>query len=480
MDLNGQLPPLQLVRGLEHPLRCVRDFSLRVLSTRPALNAGHSDRVWRSLDRYGIDEAFSHFYQVTEFQCTEPILLWLLEKSTTVFGLAGDRRLHSKYCWDWIALADLALLKRYEHDIMVASNRWNESDLQFLHFVTAIEDIKRRFQNEILPEQVRWEKAVSIVETMDVLEGDSSFDEFPRTLVDRTHTLLRPKLVLPESKQAALTAIRNSRDWEESYWMNGFLISATGLMGLEDSSAIDFLFYSLSDDVEYYNDEVASSLARLGSQELIEEFRNRYIGSDYIPRLYMSDVTERVYAPWAADYCRDLLALEDDDELRPWLANALADQCMPQDMELLRSMVVKDMDDVDNSENIELHEKLEILTELFRDDFDANNPKLVEIDARIKSIQSCTAGLIAGSRRCPDCGGYHSSEFHDMDDMEDLEELDDFEDDEGSGAAPVRPHTSTRAIESGPTTVRNTVRVSRNSACPCGSGKKYKKCCMRK
>lgn len=28
-----------------------------------------------------------------------------------------------------------------------------------------------------------------------------------------------------------------------------------------------------------------------------------------------------------------------------------------------------------------------------------------------------------------------------------------------------------------PTTVRNTVKVGRNDPCPCGSGKKYKKCC---
>lgn len=29
-------------------------------------------------------------------------------------------------------------------------------------------------------------------------------------------------------------------------------------------------------------------------------------------------------------------------------------------------------------------------------------------------------------------------------------------------------------------TVRNTNKISRNDACPCGSGKKYKKCCMLK
>jgi hypothetical protein len=69
---------------------------------------------------------------------------------------------------------------------------------------------------------------------LDVLERREQHDEFPEDLVDRTHALLRPKLILPESKQAALTAIGNSRSWEEAYWMNGLLITAIGLMELDD------------------------------------------------------------------------------------------------------------------------------------------------------------------------------------------------------------------------------------------------------
>lgn len=35
------------------------------------------------------------------------------------------------------------------------------------------------------------------------------------------------------------------------------------------------------------------------------------------------------------------------------------------------------------------------------------------------------------------------------------------------------------ALKATRTTVRNTSRVERNDLCPCGSGKKYKKCCGR-
>ena len=468
MVTNGQLPPEQLLRGLEHPVRCVRDFSMRIQSTRPALMAGHSDRVLRSLERFGINDAFSNFGQVTAFECTEPVVRWLLEKSTAVFGLDRDRWSNFNQCWNWLASSDLPILKRYRDDIVVASNRWNESDLAFAYFATVVEDIEWRFRHECLPEQVRWEKAVSIVETLDVVERREQYDEFPEDLVDRTHALLRPKLILPESKQAALTAIGNSRSWEEAYWMNGLLITAIGLMGLDDPSAMEFLFQMLTDDVEYYNDSVASSLAHLGSQAFMVECKNRYLGRDYIARMSMMDVTDRAYAPWAADYCREMIALEDDVELRSWQAHSLSDQCMSQDVELLRAL---EEEDIGDGENIELNEKLKVLSVLFQDDFDAENPIFDEIEARKKTIRECPAALTT-SGKCPHCRGYHSSDHDDLDDTHEFGELD--------GTVLNRKNKSATASVPGPTTVRNVVRVNRNSACPCGSGKKYKKCCMRK
>jgi SEC-C motif-containing protein len=38
----------------------------------------------------------------------------------------------------------------------------------------------------------------------------------------------------------------------------------------------------------------------------------------------------------------------------------------------------------------------------------------------------------------------------------------------------------TRAIRSGPAPVRAAAKVGRNDSCPCGSGKKYKNCCLTK
>ncbi|MEQ1825365.1 MAG: SEC-C domain-containing protein [Pirellula sp.] len=455
---------------------------MKVLSTRPTLAAGHSDRLLASLDRYGVVEAFSHFYVVTKFQCTEPLLRWLLEKSASNFGLDTECVSRAESCWSWIASADLSVLKSYEKEILDASNHWNDSVMGFSFYSKVDQDIAWRFRHEILPEQVRWEKAVSIVETLDALEGDASFDEFPDKLIEKTIALLRPKLILPESRQAALAAIGASPQWEEAYWMNGLLITAVGSMGLDEPSAIEFLFDLLNEDIDYYNDEVASSLARLGSQELMQEFKNRYLGSDYGPRLYMSDVTERVYAPWAADYCRELLALEDEGELRPWLANALADQCMSQDAELLRAIVDEDKD---NPQYIDILEKLDILTELSQDDFDADNSRLLEIEARKTSTRENSRGLMTSPSpsKCPHCGGYHSDDSHNMDDTDEFDEFEDHEDFDDhlhGGSLLSRPLASQRTTDSGPTTIRNVVRVSRNSPCPCGSGKKYKKCCMRK
>ena len=36
-----------------------------------------------------------------------------------------------------------------------------------------------------------------------------------------------------------------------------------------------------------------------------------------------------------------------------------------------------------------------------------------------------------------------------------------------------------KAEKKKPVTVRNTAKIGRNDPCPCGSGKKYKKCCGR-
>ncbi len=38
----------------------------------------------------------------------------------------------------------------------------------------------------------------------------------------------------------------------------------------------------------------------------------------------------------------------------------------------------------------------------------------------------------------------------------------------------------TRAVREGPAPVRQAAKVGRNDPCPCGSGKKYKHCCLAK
>ena len=52
---------------------------------------------------------------------------------------------------------------------------------------------------------------------------------------------------------------------------------------------------------------------------------------------------------------------------------------------------------------------------------------------------------------------------------------------EAQTAAQQAAEASNRPADAKPETIRNTgLKVGRNSPCPCGSGKKYKQCCLRK
>jgi hypothetical protein len=69
--------------------------------------------------------------------------------------------------------------------------------------------------------------------------------------------------------------------------------------------------------------------------------------------------------------------------------------------------------------------------------------------------------------------------FNEVDD--DGDDFDNFEDDESLWAEADGPDIEERAMFPGPSaTIRNEgPRIGRNDPCPCGSGKKYKKCCLR-
>jgi hypothetical protein len=268
-------------------------------------------------------------------------------------------------------------------------------------------------------------------------------------------------------------------------WMDLFVIDLAGAMRLEE--AMPTLVEGLHETDIDLADACVSALGRIGGDEVVRALADEWpdAGTDF--RLSAASVLEDIPTDLSVESCLRFLADEEDDLVQFFLAGALVSQLDDRAIDSVREfLIAQEKLTLDCSD---LRNRLVLASTILGVSFPEYD--LWYADA----VKDHWGRGNRGSFRMRDnlSQGYSDEEegTEDFDDEWEDEDEDAWEDEEEYGDESDdeddfprrRSYSEEDEDEDWPAAapIRNEERhVGRNDPCPCGSGKKFKKCCLKK
>lgn len=243
-------------------------------------------------------------------------------------------------------------------------------------------------------------------------------------------------------------------------WLEPFTVHLAGEMQLE--SAVPSIVAKLhKEDDDFLQDECGQALLRIGGDAVVESLCAEYDRSAIAFRFCVSSFLERIHSDLAVAKLLELLPQEEDSDLRLWLGQALIRQFSFDAVEPIRQLIL----------GLPLEPELLnlrsdflaacTLMEAAFPEFDQWLEDSRHDDERRSEFYAKKFGSLFDKFDAEDDEGDANAE-----DDEDYEhECEDGDDDFYDSPQPIH---------------REQPPVGRNDPCPCGSGKKFKKCCLPK
>jgi hypothetical protein len=176
-------------------------------------------------------------------------------------------------------------------------------------------------------------------------------------------------------------------------------------------------------------------------------------------RIYASGPLENIHSDLAVEKCVELLAQEKDHGIRRELAHALLCQFAPEGVEAARRLLLgRELDFEDRGLRNDLLETCTLTGERFPEYGEWLATEKAEKEEhwrRVKELEGDPKGLLLFA----------------------LEKLTGKKAADVAKARPPLPPTPRLTLPRKPEARK---KVGRNDPCPCGSGKKFKNCCMRR
>lgn len=260
---------------------------------------------------------------------------------------------------------------------------------------------------------------------------------------------------------AGARALHRLQNGPTADWMEIHCVEV--LDRLRYAPATDTLVRRLEIDADFLRDRVVDALSHIGTLEVVGAIEAFYPGKPWHVRLYADDPLARIKRPESEAALLRLLEVEADEDLRTGIAMGLCDLCTTEGLDAVHRLIVEDRYD---PQMADLREMLLIVgtmvgyeppegprwrEEIARED--------AERERRLRTFSGVMrdASMFRENWRRDGYGSWSDPEL-DRSAVTAIADLRDL-----AAVAPVR---------------RTDPKVGRNDPCPCGSGKKYKKCCL--
>lgn len=232
-------------------------------------------------------------------------------------------------------------------------------------------------------------------------------------------------------------------------WLEPLMVRLAGEIELD--SAVPMLITKLIDDGgDLLNEECARAFTRIGSPNVIRAISDVYTKAPHHFRLYATNPLENIHSHLAVETCLKLLRQEKERSIQVNLAFALLSHFSLKGIEEARRLLLERTLDCDSRGLRNYLLDTAAIMEEWSPEYDewsaARRIENEEHRRRIKELEDDPAGLLQFA-------------------FEKLKQE--------------APSSSQQELNF-PVTPEDKQRVGRNTPCPCGSGKKFKKCCMMK
>lgn len=237
---------------------------------------------------------------------------------------------------------------------------------------------------------------------------------------------------------------------EEQGWLEIFLVDLVGERRLHE--AIPLLVDRLRIDTDYLRDRVMDALGKIGDPEAVRLIRAAFPNEPWHVKNYASGALGRIKHPATEDAILELLETEQDVSIRTTLCMELCDLFSERGVEIVRRQINAGYDRM----IVCLEDHLLPVAHVLGIEPPEADAWRAEREERERRQAQRRAELEDLGRR------HQAAKARGIDPLARLKE---------------NPEPSTPKL----TPVENDQpRVGRNDPCPCGSGKKFKKCCARK
>jgi len=241
-------------------------------------------------------------------------------------------------------------------------------------------------------------------------------------------------------------------------WLEPLVVRLAGQAHLESTIPL-IVAKLLEDGGDLLNEECSKALTRIGTPAVLHAVAEAFPTAAQHFRIYATNPLEHIHSDLAVEISLKLVEQEKDDLIRRELAHALLCQFASEGIEIARSLLVgRELDYDEKGLRNYLLETCTLTGERFAEYDEWMATEKVEKEehrAKVKELEGDPRGLLLFA----------------------LEKLTGKKAADMPKATSTLPPASRLSLPHKPGTKQ---KVGRNDPCPCGSGKKFKTCCMRK
>jgi hypothetical protein len=432
-----RLPEAKIKEAIVHPDKLVRQEALWYFANCYSRDAEVMPLAIRAIEMYGRSQAFPHFHVITQLAQREPTVEWAVNELCREEARSDGRDGYFTTLSHLLCGADPQLLAARADRILAAPGFFKE----------LAPDFRERLQLATWHADQCWKELERI--SAELVDQEDWSDEE----LDHADRVVEALARQGEQQVERLLDLLGRRvedyDKDPMGWLEIFLVQLAGGMRLEQ--AIPLVVNKLHEGGEILSERCAESLGRIGTDAAAEAVTEGWLETEWGYRLYATSALEKIHTDTTVRKCLELLPQEEDDDIRTQLADALLSQYADEGIEVIREMV--------------RHRDCEALGSNLR-------PKLVAVS----TIMGKTFPEYPAWKR--------EAELSQAKQERRARKMREFL---YAPAEPALPPKSSPLRErddfplSKPAPfVRTEEQVGRNDPCPCGSGKKFKKCCLNR
>lgn len=416
----------QVKAGILHDHIDARTQALFYFSKSHSLDPTVMPVAIQALERFGRDKAFNYYHGIVDLAQTDETIRWVINELKTQPRVTEEQKLYASHLSHLLAQADPRIIQPHEQEVLSvpafdAGRR---------------EQLTRRVRLLSVDTEALWRRLEAICEEGKEVTyiGDLAWDEAE----DIIEVLAQGGERNAERILAGLQMEIGKEEISARTWMRAAMQRLAGEVRYEP--AVPYLIADIHLDDELFSEECAKALEKIGTDGVVTAIREAYPTGEWHFRLYAAGVLGEIHSDSAVQTCIDLLKQEEDGELVDWLATSLAEQFSTEGNEVVYGLLEKD----DGS-------------------WEALDPFLSSC-----LLTGQDFPRVAEWRRDREKAQREREKFWSRPTKAWVDERPGPAFDPGPAPPPHHPFQ------------HDTAKVGRNDPCPCGSGKKFKKCCMNK